>query len=98
MNDLIEALQDWYARQCNDTWEHSFGVEISNIDNPGWKIKITGASKRSILNTRIDRNETDWININADDTSFNAYGGPPNLQELLEAAVNWVHTAKNPDE
>ncbi|AXK64312.1 hypothetical protein CN645_15745 [Burkholderia sp. IDO3] len=35
MSDLIAALQRWYASQCNDVWERSYGVEIVNIDNPG---------------------------------------------------------------
>lgn len=90
LENLIEKLQSWYSSQCNDVWEHSFGIEISNIDNPGWKIKITGANSKSNLNINIERSDTDWIVINADDTAFQAYGGSLNLQELLETAAKWL--------
>ncbi|MDH0732778.1 immunity 53 family protein [Pseudomonas sichuanensis] len=90
MKNLIEKLQNWYSSQCNDVWEHSFGIEITNIDNPGWKIKITGANNKSNLNINVERSDTDWIVIKADDTAFQAYGGSLNLQELLEAAAKWL--------
>ncbi len=37
---LIEELQSWYLSQCDTRWEHSYGIEISNLDNPGWSLKI----------------------------------------------------------
>jgi hypothetical protein len=39
MNEL-QRLQDWYRAQCNEDGEHSFGVTIDTLDNPGWIIKI----------------------------------------------------------
>lgn len=90
MENLIDRIQCWYASQCNGLWEHSFGVEISNIDNPGWKVKITGANSKSNLNINIERSDTDWIVVMADDTAFQAYGGLLNLQALLEAATKWL--------
>jgi hypothetical protein len=90
MNDLILALQNWYASQCNGTWEHSFGVEISNIDNPGWKIKITGTSAKKIINFSSERDEFDWIVVKGGETEFSGYGGLKNLQELFTLAVDWL--------
>lgn len=90
MKDLIDALQNWYAERCNEVWEHSFGIEIANIDNPGWKVKITGATARNSAITDIDRSETDWITVKATETEFNGFGGPCNMQELLTLAVDWL--------
>ncbi|MCE4544322.1 MULTISPECIES: immunity 53 family protein [unclassified Caballeronia] len=90
MMNLIDVLQSWYASQCDDAWEHSFGVEIANIDNPGWKVKITGATARKLTNVSLERSETDWITVQTTETEFNGYGGPRNLQELLTLAVDWI--------
>jgi hypothetical protein len=34
----IERIQKWYLEQCNGDWEHSYGIEITTMDNPGWYI------------------------------------------------------------
>ena len=83
-------MQNWYKLQCDDVWEHSFGVEITNIDNPGWKVKITGATARKSADTSSERSETDWIVVKTTEAEFNGYGGPCNLQELLTLAVDWL--------
>ena len=90
MMNLIDELQNWYASQCDEVWEHSFGVEITNIDNPGWKVKITGATARKLTRVSSERSENDWITVQATGTEFNGYGGPCNLQELLTLAVDWI--------
>ncbi|MBI2687479.1 MAG: immunity 53 family protein [Acidobacteria bacterium] len=36
----IEWLQYWYLSQCNDHWEHRYGVRIQSLDNPGWIVRI----------------------------------------------------------
>ncbi|QDW53959.1 MULTISPECIES: Imm53 family immunity protein [Burkholderia] len=33
MSGLIIELQRWYMFQCDEVWEHSYGVEIVNVDN-----------------------------------------------------------------
>lgn len=90
MKNLIDALQSWYELQCDDVWEHSFGVEIATIDNPGWKVKITGASARKPTKTDSERSDADWITVTATETEFNGYGGASNLEELLTLAVDWL--------
>jgi len=34
--NVMERIQDWYRRQCDGDWEHSYGVKIETLDNPGW--------------------------------------------------------------
>lgn len=33
--DVLERLERWYAAQCNGDWEHTYGVKIGYLDNPG---------------------------------------------------------------
>ena len=37
---LIKRMQDWYLQMCDGDWEHSYGVEIKTLDNPGWNVEI----------------------------------------------------------
>ena len=38
--ELLLKLQKWYASQCDGHWEHSSGITIESMDNPGWWVKI----------------------------------------------------------
>src|SRR3954469_18783567 len=40
MSDVLDQLQRWYAQHCNGEWEHSYGISIQTLDNPGWRVKI----------------------------------------------------------
>lgn len=86
----LDFLQDWYVSQCNGMWEHSYGIEIVNIDNPGWRVKINGATLKNKLNIDVDRDDLDWIKVNATDSEFVAYGAPKNLNEILLIAKSWI--------
>ena len=50
MQTTIKQIQEWYKSHCNGGWEHSYGIQIDTIDNPGWRIKIsTRNSKMEIM-------------------------------------------------
>ncbi|MGT2440121.1 Imm53 family immunity protein [Bradyrhizobium betae] len=38
--DVLERLERWYAAQCNGDWEHTYGITIETLDNPGWSFKV----------------------------------------------------------
>ena len=38
--DELQLLQEWYVAQCDGDWEHSYGVKIDTLDNPGWSLKV----------------------------------------------------------
>ncbi len=38
--DILAWLQDWYRSRCDGTWEHSYGVKIDTLDNPGWLVTV----------------------------------------------------------
>lgn len=39
-DENLNWLMNWYVRECNNDWEHSYGVKIDTLDNPGWTIEI----------------------------------------------------------
>ncbi|OAX48412.1 hypothetical protein gpAD87_09590 [Paenibacillus sp. AD87] len=40
MMNTLKWLQNWYLENCNGDWEHSYGVKIDTVDNPGWSVEI----------------------------------------------------------
>ncbi len=38
--DSVQWLQTWYQAQCDNDWEHQYGVKIDSLDNPGWMVSI----------------------------------------------------------
>lgn len=93
-DDLMVWLQQWYLENCNDDWEHSYGIDIGNIDNPGWMISIdlaeTTLENLSFSPVEIKRTETDWIYCKKEKLKFKAYCGALNLLEAIAIFRSWV--------
>jgi hypothetical protein len=89
----LRWLQDWYADHCNGDWEHSFGVALDTLDNPGWSLVIdlaeTELAGRTLTPLRIDRTETDWIWASIEDGRFCVRCGPGNLVEAIGLFRRW---------
>ncbi|OZM58717.1 rhodanese-related sulfurtransferase [Lottiidibacillus patelloidae] len=96
----LNWIQKWYVKQCNGDWEHSNGVRIDTIDNPGWKVQIsvedTDINENPFESIDIERTEDDWIYCKIeyepelDGFQFVGYGGPENLEEILTVFKKWV--------
>jgi Immunity protein 53 len=87
-NNLI-WLMDWYAEQCNGDWEHSYGVKIETLDNPGWSVTIdledTDHNKigdKAWQSVKID--DTNWYGYKIEDGKFEASGDPSKLDYLIQ--------------
>lgn len=52
-------------------WEHSYGVEIGTLDNPGWRVKVdleaTELKSRRFQRHEVHRSEDDWCVTWVDD-------------------------------
>ncbi|MDP8910052.1 MAG: immunity 53 family protein, partial [Chloroflexota bacterium] len=50
--------------QCDGDWEHSYGVEICTLDNPGWSVKVdlqgTELKAGAFQRNEVHRSEDDW--------------------------------------
>lgn len=86
---LLEQLQAWYMGECNDDWEHSFGIKIETLDNPGWLVTIdlseTNWADLKVERTINERTETNWLQFEVLEQKFIGCGGPYNLEEILRA-------------
>ena len=36
----LHVIEKWFARHCDDLWEHSHGIVLETTDNPGWLCTI----------------------------------------------------------
>lgn len=92
--DLLLELEAWYSAQADGDWEHSFGVEISTLDNPGWAVSIdlsgTSLEHHSFAGIRVDRGqEGDWYDCRVMSHVFRGFGGARNLRDILKVFIEW---------
>lgn len=94
--ESLEWLQSWYLLQCNGDWEHSYGVKIDTLDNPGWSLEIdltdTSLQNRPFEKTKIERTEDDWVMCEVEKNQFYGAGGPKNLGEIIQVFRNWIES------
>ena len=93
--NYIEALEKWRYKQCDGDWEHTYGVKINTLDNPGWKVVIditeTELADKHFSTIIEHRTENDWIDCEVSDNKFMGHGGPLNLGEILSIFINWIN-------
>lgn len=98
--DALAFLQSWYASCCNDDWEHSHGVTIDTLDNPGWRLKIdlagTPLAGTSLDRWTVERTEVDWVHVWSDGIHFEGACGPLNFGEVLEAFRDFTGVTVSP--
>jgi Immunity protein 53 len=88
VSNVLTELQKWYASNCNGDWEHSYGVKIETLDNPGWHLEIeleeTNLQNCSFIIIDIDNNEDDWYTCKVNKNKFEACGDPTKLNKLID--------------
>ncbi|WP_140908426.1 immunity 53 family protein [Cognatiluteimonas lumbrici] len=95
MNEL-QRLQDWYQSHCDGDWEHSYGVEIDTLDNPGWVVRIDLADTELegrdfvVLERGDSEADPDWIHCRVESRAFVGTGGVRNLAEILGTFLEWA--------
>ena len=102
-DDSIQWLMKWYAAECNGDWEHTYGVEIGTLDNPGWSLKIdlhdTSLAGRSFAKVEHgvpaddmeewQRNGSWWV-ADVKGGAFDAACGPLDLPAAIDVFRRWV--------
>lgn len=87
-NDILKWLQDWYLSQCNEDWEHSYGIKIDTVDNPGWHVTIdlkeTSIENLYMKYTLVEKSENDWYGYKVENSQYIATGDPLKLHLILE--------------
>jgi len=92
--DNIKWIGSWMDQNCDDDWEHCYGIRIETLDNPGWSIEIdisyTSVDDLSLELILIERDEDDWIHCRVENNVFKGSGGLYNLNELIDIFRRWV--------
>ena len=90
---MISDLEQWYASRCDGEWEHSYGIRVDTLDNPGWSVSIdlhaTNRQGAALERVRIERSEHDWIHYWVEKKQFRIACAPQNLSEALQIFVQW---------
>lgn len=64
--NVIKKIEEWFEKECNGDWEHSYGFRIQNLDNPGWLVDIdivdTVLEDKDFTPIKILRSGDNWIN------------------------------------
>jgi hypothetical protein len=95
----LDWLTHWYEQQCDGQWEHSYGVTIDTLDNPGWALKIdlSDTPQDGQAMERLTHNmdhETDWWTCWTENNQFHGAGGPGQLAALVETFRAWTKSVR----
>lgn len=93
--DVLGWLMAWYRSHCDGEWEHSFGIKIRTLDNPGWSVVIdlagTGMEGLDFPSREYNYDhETDWWLCRTENNTFMGVGSPSNLGTIIEVFRDWV--------
>jgi hypothetical protein len=94
MIDEISRLEAWYDAQCDGDWEHSYGVTITSLDNPGWKVEIdlvgTPFADKPFVPVIRRTSDRGWIHCEVTENQYRGAGGPQMLRPILETFLSWA--------
>lgn len=90
----LARFQAWYLSQCDDDWEHTYGICITTLDNPGWSVDIaleeTSLQEKDFESIRSERSKNDWLFVSRTPEKFKIRCGPNNLEEGLGIFCDWA--------
>ena len=94
--DLLKRLQEWYVSQCKNDWEHTYGISLSTLDNPGWSLNIdltdTYLCDRRFAEVRLDGlDKNDWYICKVENHVFKACSGPERLSDVIAVFLEWAY-------
>jgi hypothetical protein len=98
--DEFGWLMRWYAAKSNGDWEHSYGVTIVTLDNPGWRVSIdlcgTGLEGQSFKAVSFNAEASGegghahWHDCRVQDLKFIGAGGSFDLRRIVSVFREWV--------
>lgn len=94
--ELLKRLQNWYQMHCNGDWEHSYGVKIDTLDNPGWKLSVDlsdtlleNVDFQEVCEGTSENKNRFWIDCRKKDNTFIGMGSVDSLEKLLSIFLEW---------
>ena len=95
--DNLEWLEDWYQTQCDGDWEHSRGMHLEPLTDPGWSLVInlagTTAANARPQRLHLDTTGGEWINCSISADQFQGSGDPQKLEQIIGIFRQWVDSA-----
>jgi hypothetical protein len=98
---VLAELSQWFASETDGDWEHTHGIEIGTLDDPGWTVSI------ALTDTRLSGRPfpevgdlgplTDWMHCRVDGETWRASCGPFMLERAIRVFLNWAHAASGGD-
>ncbi len=108
MTNSVSWLQQWYFEQCNDQWEHQYGITIETLDNPGWLVKVDlhGTAMQDVEMPEVGQltdgnhsgigGEQGWLHCKVEEDCFIGAGGPSSLFAICDSFREWVEAQTEP--
>jgi hypothetical protein len=94
----LEWLDGWYQRQCNGEWEHTQGVRLKSLDDPGWHLTINLAGTSAVnarpQELRLDTQSGGWLACSIAGECFEGSGDPRKLEQIIGVFRRWVETER----
>ncbi len=94
--NVLEELQHWYQLHCDNDWEHSYGISIETLDNPGWKISVDltdtlleNVEFQSIQIGNPESKTESWMFCRKDKSCFIGMGGCYDLENIISIFLKW---------
>lgn len=98
--NLLQELQEWYLSQCDEDWEHVYGISIGTLDNPGWslEVELTDTDLEGIdfqeqaygIGEGKEYSGDNWLICKVTENKFIGYGGPRKLEEIINIFLHWT--------
>lgn len=94
MGEELRNLQAWYVTNCDGDWEHTYGIRISTLDNPGWMLSVdlaqTPLEGKKFEEVVVETDESNWYQCRVQNQIFEGAGGPMNLADLIRTFTAWT--------
>ena len=92
--DNFNWLINWFQKHCDGDWEHTYGISIGTLDNPGWRISIsleeTELEEKIFERLKIERSEDNWIHCFIKNKCFEIACGVLNFEEGISIFRKWT--------
>jgi hypothetical protein len=105
---VLAELCQWYAAQTDGDWEHSEGIVIDTLDNPGWSLRIsltdTVLAGRPFTEidvrpqtdgTSLGAAHTDWMFCRVEGETWQASCGPFMLERAIREFLSWAEAPRD---
>ncbi|QDS97788.1 immunity 53 family protein [Adhaeretor mobilis] len=99
---VLDRLQRWYHDQCDEDWEHQYGVKIDTLDNPGWSVNIdligTSLETKPFAELRENLDDDDcqqsdrWMHCRVANKVWIGFGDETKLERLLKTFLSWAES------